>query len=274
MNLAQALHTAARRYCVDQVAYWSNRYSELGRQGKDRVDTDDGWTYTPEALATFPRYNVLNAIRVELERLDPEKLVELPLTRELVLLAGATAEDDFTRKPLGAIDAAAISDGREAFCQFVVSLSAADLGTIESLPYRRVLSDDEAEPIWSRLRQAWHIAEGYWYPLAECSLSTIVAFQDRAFHEAMPPELLRTILKAHGIERVWELREYGPGCEQDVSSFEPYYNGAEGYWSSSECDWIMYASHESSMTVGGWLLREIQAIWPDWRAKVWTSPVF
>jgi hypothetical protein len=68
---------------------------------------------------------------------------------------------------------------------------------------------------------------------------------------------------------VWELREYGPEYEQDVSLFDPQYNGAEGYWSSGELDWIVYASHESSVTVGGWLLADVKALWPAWAAHLW-----
>jgi len=60
VNASLALHTAARRYCLDWHAYWCDRYSEIVSNDGDRQQ--DGYHYTPEALATFPRYNVLNAI--------------------------------------------------------------------------------------------------------------------------------------------------------------------------------------------------------------------
>jgi len=59
-----------------------------------------------------------------------------------------------------------------------------------------------------------------------------------------------------------------------VSLFQPYYNGAEGYWSSDGLDWIIYASHESSVTVGGWLLEEVKQAWSDWNSRIWTSPFY
>ena len=65
VNTSLALHNAARRYCLDRHAYWCERYSEIFRNRGDRQR--DGYHYTPEALATFPRYQVLNAIRVELK---------------------------------------------------------------------------------------------------------------------------------------------------------------------------------------------------------------
>lgn len=68
MTSPLALHTAARRYGLERHAYWCDRYAAIARRGGDRQR--DGYHYTAEALATFPRHNVLNAIRVELERMD------------------------------------------------------------------------------------------------------------------------------------------------------------------------------------------------------------
>ena len=243
----------------------------MDRQGKNRLETNDGWEYAPEALGIFPRYNVLKAIQVELERLDPASLTDLPETRELLLLAGMTAEDEFTMEPIGVIDASTIADEREAFCRFIRGLAEADLALIQPLLYRRVLSQDEAAQILSRLQQTWQITDWYWYPLAESSIATVAAFQDGPFHEALSPQLLQSILGTRGIERIGSFESSGQS-EQDAALFFPYYNGAEGYWSSGELDWIVYASHESSVTVGGWLLEEIKALWPSWNEKIWTSP--
>jgi hypothetical protein len=266
VNVSLALHTAARRYCLERHAYWCGRYSEIVHR------QPDGYHYTPEALATFPRYNILNAIRVEVERIDPAKLGDPGGTKALLVLAGEIAEDDFTRPPIGEIDERAMAEEREAFCAYMAGLAPTDLNAIERLPYRRVLSSVESQSIWSCLRTRWQIPEGYWYPLAECKLPDILALKARAFDEAVAYERLRDILAARGIERVWELREYGPEYEEDLELFEPQYNGAEGYWSSGDLNWIIYASHESSVTVGGWLLPEVKTMWRSWQTQVWTGP--
>jgi len=73
---------------------------------------------------------------------------------------------------------------------------------------------------------------------------------------------------------VWELREYGPEYTMDIELLDPIYNLAEGYWSSEQMDWIIYASHESSITVGGWMLDEIKEQWPAWSEYVWHGPFF
>lgn len=267
MNESQALHTAARRYCLDRHAYWCNRYSAI----KSKRGFRHG-PYSKAELATFPRYNVLNAIRVELERIDPESLGEIADARELIVLAGETAEDSFTRGPVGAIEERAMAEEREAFAKYVDELTPADLEAIEPIPYRRVLSSEESKSIWSRLEARWQIPAGYWYPLADCALSDVVAFKVGAFAVAVTQECLQDILSAHGIDRIWELREYGPEYVEDVSLFEPSYNFAEGYWTSGDMDWIVYASHEGSITVAGWLLMSIKEVWPSWQSSLWTSP--
>ncbi len=267
MEAGLAVHTAARRYCLKRHALCTERYNEIVRRRRDRERS--GQHYTPEALDTFPRYNVLNAIRVELERTDPGDLGDIVAAKERVTRAGETANDDFTRDPTGVIERRAMVEERTAFCDYVRGLSPADLAAIEPLPFRRVLAADESESVWARLRARWQIPGGYWYPLADCPLSGLEAFDAAAFSEGAPPDRLQGILERHGIVRVWELREYGPEYEQEVSLFDPYYNGAEGYWSSGVLDWIVYASHESSVTVGGWLLEEVKVIWPAWQSHLW-----
>jgi hypothetical protein len=267
MNESLALHTAARRYCLQQFTFWCERHAEIMRKRGDRPP--DRYVYSAEDLATFPRYNVLKAIRVEIERIDPNGLGDLETTRALLILAGEIAEDDFTRPPIDEIAQRAIGEEREAFCRYIRGLTVANLNEAEALPFRRVLTDEESKAIWSGLRGRWQISDHYWYPLAACTLPDVVAFKARAFEEAMPHQRLQGILAARGIERVWELREYGPEYEEDVSLFEPFYNGAEGYWSSGDLDWLLYASHESSVTIAGWLLLSLKGIWPSWQAQVW-----
>jgi len=237
VNASLALHKAARRYCLERHAFRFQRYSEIVRKKGDRQR--DGYHYTPEALATYPRYNVLSAIRVEIERIDPANLGDVEETRTLLVLAGETAQDDFTQKPIGEIDERAMAGERGDFCRYIEGLKNSDLSEIEKLPYRRVLTKEESKAIWSRLRSRWEIPNGYWFPLAECKLSDVVAFKTKAFDEGVSHEKLRGILRDRGIERVWELREYGPEYEEDLALFEPYYNGAEGYWSSGDLAWII-----------------------------------
>ena len=266
----ERLHAAARRYCADRFGLWAERYQRLVEAGGDRR----GFSYTPEAYRTFPRYQVLGAIRTDLERLTGSDPGDLDDARELFALSGLTAENEFTSYDEPEAQAA-VQEEREAFAAFVREVPIGILSAIDPLPFTRVLLAEEADKVWGSVERAWGLSRRqHWYPLAETDRANVEAFQTPYFLRAFAPEQLAALLTKRGIARVWELREYGPEYELDASPFEPHYNGAEGFWTSPALDWIAYASHESSITVGGWMLDEVKRAWPEWERHVWTSPFF
>jgi hypothetical protein len=265
MNSAQALHNAARCYCIDNYRHWCKVYAAVPK-GEDGC----GYHYSAKALDTFPRYQILNAIRVAVETVDSDSLADFTSAKSLVVNAGSIADDDFTRNPLGEIATNAQSSEREKFCDFVNSLTEMGVWNYDPLPYRRVLSKAESERVWSSLGSVWGVpARAHWYPLCETSIADIAAFRADAFHEFVPAHALRRKLVGLCIERVWELREYGPEYIEDVELFDPLYNGAEGAWTAPGYPWVIYASHESSLTVAGTLLSEIKRMWPNWQQHKW-----
>ena len=68
-----ALHTAARRYLLDRFQELVDAYSQVPNSGR----AADGFHYRDDAKDIYPRYNVLDAIRVEVECLDPDALPDL-----------------------------------------------------------------------------------------------------------------------------------------------------------------------------------------------------
>ncbi len=269
-NEIEKLHTAIRRYCMDRYSYWTKEYGELAAMGKDRA----GSGYTQEALCTFPRYNVLNAILIEIERHRPEKFSTLDEAKRFFIAVAADAQNIFTQPPNGNLEQQVMNEEREALGKFIAQLTDRDLLSSEPLFYRRVLSAAESNSIRERLRTVWGIREGYWYPLAQRERDDIEAFQHAYFEKEVGTEKLHTIFRNRGIERVWEMREDGINYELELSVFEPYYDGNEGYWCDETFDWIIYASHESSITTGGWLLPEIKSVWSNWKGRLWTTPFF
>lgn len=244
-----------------------SQYDELRARRRDR--TGDGYHYTPKALALFPRYNVAAAILEAVETLAPERLGSVEEVRKLLLMAGS-ADNDFTRDVPGAIESRVMEEEREAYAHFISAISLGDLEEVAPLPYRRVLSAAEALTIRSELGARWKIKNDYWFPLTETSIDAVVAFRANAFEDALPASVLQSMVRQRGTRRVWEVREHGPQYECDLELFEPVYTGAEGYWSAPPFDWIVYASHENSITVGGWwLIDQVRLRWPAWRAHEW-----
>ncbi len=265
---AERLHSAARQYCADHSDLWMERYSRLVEAGNGRR----GFGYTTEAYCIFPRYQVLGAIRTDLERLTGSDVGSLGEARELFALAGLTAENEFTSYDREEAQAAVLEE-REAFASFMREVPVSVLRAVDLLPFVRVLPPEEAGRIWESVEQAWGLKRRrYWYPLDDTERADVEAFQEIHFLNALTSGWFESVLAERGVDRVWELRESGPEYEQDVSAFEPQYDGAEGVWTSPAFDWIVYASHEGSITVGGWMLDEVKQAWPEWARHTWTSP--
>jgi len=132
------------------------------------------------------------------------------------------------------------------------------------------LSEDESKALRSQLQSHWRVDSGRnWFPLTEQRVPTdVIAFRADEFDDNVP--LLKEILISHGIDRLFELREGEFVCEVTTNEFDPYYNGAEGFWTSSDMDWLIYASHESSITLAGdWLVAAIVEKWPNWQQHLY-----
>lgn len=260
MDYAQELHNAARRYCIDQHAHWCSEYQALDERGRAR----EGSGYSREAYDTFPRYNILSAILNEVERIDPDQLPGYAELADLLIRSAHSANSVFTQKPSSLIEVAAIADERQRFVDWIRRMAPDSLPATSPLPYRRVLSGSEVAALWGRVGPRWGANGSYFFPLADRTDASLRAFNTVAFDAEFPAPRLRTILHAWGVRRLYELREYGDGNYLlSVDCWEPYYDGAEGFWFSDSLEWIMYASHEGSMTTGGTLTEAILSLWPE-----------
>lgn len=266
VNSAQALHTAARRYCNEHYTHWCKQYSLVSNSGR----AVDGYHYTEKALDTFPRYTMLNAIRVNIERIDPNSLTNFADAKKRIISDASKADDDFTRNPIDDIARNAQEEEREKFCQYIDVLTEDESVNVGPLPYQRVLLEGESSTVWNQLHARWGLEpRSCWYPLAETSYTDLVAFNAECFRKSVPVHALIRKLQALGVQRIWELREFDTEYEQDVELFFPDYNGAEGVWTSSEYNWVVYASHELSITVAGILFDEVKRMWPKWADHKW-----
>ena len=139
----------------------------------------------------------------------------------------------------------------------------------------RPLTETEHEDTLVRLCVLWDIDQRYWFPLRanETSRNDIIAFCYPFFERYVGDSGVRDILQARDIDLLIETREGGECTWIPTTDVEFNYSGLEGYWTTREFDWVIYASHESSITFAGqWLLEELKANWPNWRDCIYRSP--
>src|SRR6476620_379294 len=265
-DLVFNFHNSIRRYCMERRSIWAGKYSAIQAGGRDRV----GRVYTDEALATFPRYTILDAILEEIERYRPSEFACLEDAKEFYKIVVRDTNSD--RGPSEGLAKNAIDEERALLENFIERQDIDELSDVRPLFYRRRLSDTEDAVIRAELKERWHV-DDYWFPLNEFRPKNVEAFQDTNFESEVGSDKIATILASRGVERVWVVQETGTTYELDATEIEPYYRygGVECFWCDDSYDWIIYVSHEGSVTVGGWLLAEVKASWPNWSARLWTS---
>jgi len=165
-----------------------------------------------------------------------------------------------------------MDEERQAFYDFIEKKCMEVSQNVRPISYRRTLSSQESKMLWSELKKKWSI-DNYWYPLTNNKLNDTEAFMDDYFDSEVGVNHLIKILKKQNVQRVFELREGSvfPEYEIDLENFNPAYNiNGEGFWFSSDLDWVIYVSHENSITIAGtWLLAEIKKVWLNWEERIW-----
>lgn len=267
MNRSQKLHNAVRSYCITCHAHWCTEYQAL-------IDKDAGRSgrmYTDEAFNTFPRYNILSAILTDIERFDPDALFELTELTDLFILSGHIAPGVFTEEPSSKIEAAAIADERQRFADAVSRFASGQIPDPPPLPYRRVLSPFAVKSLWERDEARWGSTGSRFYSLAESTDPSLSAFDATAFHRQFSQKTSRPFFAVRAISRLFELREYGDSnYVLSTDAREPHYDRVEGFWFTESLDWIMYASHERSITTGCTLTASVGRDCPEASEHRWS----
>jgi len=268
MDLPLALHTAARTFCANQHSHWSGEYMPLVNSGLDRV----GKHYSKAAYSLFPRYRLDEAIGVEVERITGDEFRSLEEARTILLEAGRRALSSLSQEFQQIPEArAAITDEWKAFDSYISTLDPIQLAQIKPLPYRRVLTKSESEQLRDRLNTIWG-ANDYWYPLSKCDPQTnVIAFHQELWKQRDGTSLLLQAIEQRAIERCFLLLEGPVDYEIARSLVEPTYRGDESFV-TSDFEWLVYSSHESSIAVAGWLADFFRIQWRDWDAVAYGGP--
>lgn len=144
-----------------------------------------------------------------------------------------------------------------------------------------VLQDDLRKNIWLRLCSTWDIGntsddwgigKHYWYPLTKCNREDLISFDSR--HVIKPQKLqeIKSILMQFGVTEIYEFRENGlaykinNSLDYDFWDSDDYFWNNEGFWFDDNMNFIIYLSHEETITFGGDIfVKEIKSHWQGWK---------
>jgi hypothetical protein len=278
MDEKTALQTAARRYCQARFSEWVETYKQLQQKEGWQVEKlfQPGWSYSNEAYKTFPRYRIANDTLVEIERLVADSSASLNELKASLIEAAAKAQAKLELQLTNRLAQEALREETEDFRIYIETLMRNDLVSVEPLPRRRVLNAEESREIWQDLKRTWHIEEGYWFPLRNGPIPPhVLAFHTDYLQNIDGLKLIRKELEKRHVSTVFLLHEFGdPDYEIELGIFEPgYRDGGEQYSTSEQMDWMIYASHESSITVcGQWLTEIFRKLHPECTERTYGGP--
>lgn len=234
---------------------WSRAYSALRAEGRG-YDASTG-RYSRSALRIFPRYQQLAAILIEVERFSPEDFSSLEEARMLLRVAGEGARSPYLANTHDDLVDAVVEEEREGFCAHLAALDDEILWREPALPYRRVLSAEEA----SRRREQLEAVFGRWYggapdrPCpAPCRSYALDQLPDREINR------LRAIVVKRATN-IYECNETDPSYLLDPAMAA--ITNCESVTFDQSLEWMIYASHELTLTVAGALLLDVETLLPE-----------
>ena len=115
--------------------------------------------------------------------------------------------------------------------------------------YRRVLAADDLAALSARFTATF----GTWYGgVCDCALG----LPYRTYHVPLDP-VLAAVLRPLLPPRVFEWNEVDDSVEQDVSEIS--FERSEACWFAADLAWMVYASHEATLTIAGdALVRDVE----------------
>ncbi|MCQ2430174.1 MAG: hypothetical protein MJ192_07585 [Clostridia bacterium] len=147
-----------------------------------------------------------------------------------------------------------ISKIRNVFAAQLDRVLAGEIdGDMPVLPYRRVLTGDEAKEVREKFTSVWHYDGSYWYPLSDCLPD---GMGEHAFYlpedHVMPHwDALMTLLGLP--ERpVYKAKEYDPdGLFYELTGEMTSCGFTESAYSGADFSWLIYFSHEGTVSFAG-----------------------
>lgn len=277
MTDIEKLITSARHYCIDNFKYWSDKYSNEN-SGNNNPYSDNDYNI-------FPRYNVISAIQQGLETLVGQNFTSFEACKLSLINFGQNSHSIFTidsnddlhllgesgrfkattgrQKPIAKN---AMNEERNKFIEFISSMETENVSSVEPLPYRHRLTDEEMLFVRKQLLGLWNFDGGYWNPLDDKSPKETVFLMKENLNVDDCNKIVDYLI-SNSNNRLYEVTEDRIDYEIEFDSFE--IDLYETIVADKTFDWVIYGSHEGTITFGGTALTNfIKSLFIDRKDKL------
>lgn len=278
MTETESLITKARRYCIENHSYWSNKYqNEMSGNNNP---------YSKNDYNLFPRYNALGAILQGVQSIVGKEFNSFEDCKAELKIIGMESHSIFTingneelhllgkiSKYFGTsgkhnkIERKAIQDEREKFVGFIAEQSLKSVRDVEPLPYERRLSEEESEQVRKQLLENWNFNGNYWEPLDNKSPKPTIFLMDDNIEQSDKQEIEKSIKENVKTDKIFVITEDRIDYEIEIEqlSIDLY----ETIICDKTFEWVVYGSHESTTAFGGdFLIDKVNQIFENRKEKL------
>lgn len=277
MTDIEKLITSARHYCKDNFVFWVSKYQKES-SGNNNPYSDNDYNI-------FPRYNVLSAIQQGVETLVGQEFHSFENCKNQLTDIGMKSHSIFTidsnaeihllgqsgkyKSTIGRqnpIEKNAMEEERTKFVEFINTRTTENISKIEPLPYRHRLTDTEMVSVRKQFEDIWNYDGDYWNPLDEKSpTETVFLMKDNITIDDR--KQISNFISANSDNRLFEITEDRIDYEIELDSFE--IDLYETIVTDNSFSWVIYGSHEDTLTFGGTKLIEfIKSLYIDRQDKL------
>ena len=151
---------------------------------------------------------------------------------------------------------------KSQFIRFVEELNLSELSEVSPIPYERRLFDEESQRLKISLKNkfdfgTWKDKNYYWEPISKTQNKVpFIYFEDDIF-KIKEVERVIEIVKSFSEDRIYFLTAESINYEVDTSALN--FDWIESAYCNLETDWLIYISHEGTITFSGQkLITEIE----------------
>lgn len=277
MTVIEKLITSARHYCKDNFVFWADKYQKES-SGNNNPYSDNDYNI-------FPRYNVLTAIQQGVETLVgqdfqsfescKQQLVDFGLKSHSIFtidsndelhLLGESGKYKSTTGRQNPIAKKAMAEERTKFIEFINSRTTENISQVKPMPYRHRLTDQEMILVRKQLADVWNYDGDYWNPLDDkCSKETVFVTEDNLTED--DNRKIVEFIVANSSKRLFVVTEDRIDYEIELDSFN--LDLYETIVTDKSFSWVIYGSHEDTLTFGGTELVDfIKTLFSDRQEKL------
>lgn len=123
----------------------------------------------------------------------------------------------------------------------------------------------------TKLFEKWGVESFYWHPLYYSDKPDLIALKKVYWEDKKQSNKIVELLLSHNIKEVIEVRSDKQLTTRKLVNTDMLWNGDdyfwnnEAFWYDESYEWLIYVTHEDSITFGGkWLVENVKRIWSEY----------